>query len=387
MKKKRLVFLAIWILSLVGISFYGGPVTYGFFIVATFLPIVSFAYLFAVYFFFKIYQHIETKYPVSNKKVPYYFTLQNENHFGFVNIKVSYFSDFSVIEGLDENTKYALIPKTGIKKETNLICKYRGEYEVGIDRVRIEDFFGIFSFSYKNPETMHAVVKPNLIHLDEIKNADIENVSAKDTFINAQNKDVMVRDYVAGDDIRHINWKLSAREQNLKVHKMISEEQQGIGLIIDTGRYTKDIKEYLPREDKILATALAFSLYLAGRNIEHSIYWLTSSLNEYSVGNHGSFDAFYEEMSSLYFDEKYTAEALFAAVLKKNDIFSKKTVAFVLQEWSSEAETMAAMLNEQEISVTAYVLTGKSREIEMVKNLSGTKIVPIDIDDELTEVI
>ena len=45
------------------------------------------------------------------------------------------------------------------------------------------------------------------------------------------------------------------------------------------------------------------------------------------------------------------------------------------------------MLNEQEISVTAYVLTGKSREIEMVKNLSGTKIVPIDIDDELTEVI
>lgn len=208
MKRNRLIYAFILILSVVGISFFGGPVSYGFFILTILIPVVSFVYLFSVFLCFKIFQSIETKYPTANKKVPFYFTLQNECFFSFVNIKVSFFSDFSFIQGMDDERSYALVPHSGIRRETSLICKYRGEYEVGIEKVRIEDFLGLYSFVYKNPETVTAVVRPNLIYIDEIKNADINSVSAKESGIDATFKDVIVRDYENGDDIRYVNWKL-----------------------------------------------------------------------------------------------------------------------------------------------------------------------------------
>ena len=54
MKRNRLIFLILWILSLVGISFFGGPVSYGFFTVFTLIPVICLFYLVLVYFFFHI---------------------------------------------------------------------------------------------------------------------------------------------------------------------------------------------------------------------------------------------------------------------------------------------------------------------------------------------
>ena len=88
MLRNRLILAALWIFSLVGISFYGGPLTYGFFAVMTILPIVLLLYLLLVLARFKIYQHLESREIVSNHKIPFYFTLQNEDLFAFSAVRV-----------------------------------------------------------------------------------------------------------------------------------------------------------------------------------------------------------------------------------------------------------------------------------------------------------
>ena len=102
MKRNRIIYAILWVLSLVGISFFGGPVSYGFFTLMTLIPVVSFLYLLFVSFSFRIYQELEGKNLVAGHTVPFYFILKNEFPFGFSGIRVRFFSDLSDILDLDD---------------------------------------------------------------------------------------------------------------------------------------------------------------------------------------------------------------------------------------------------------------------------------------------
>ena len=141
MKRNRLIWFCLWVLSLVGISLKGGAVTYGFFALLTLVPLISALYLLAVYSMFHIYQELEHRYVTVNEPVHYRFALVNEYPLQFAGIRVRFFSSFSSITDLDDETEYELKPHSRIEKETKLICRYRGEYEIGIKAIEIQDFF------------------------------------------------------------------------------------------------------------------------------------------------------------------------------------------------------------------------------------------------------
>ena len=132
MRRNRIIALGLLILSLIAISFYGGPVSYGFFFFMLVTPAVSALYTVVVFFRFRIYQKIATKVAVAETPVTFYYSLQNEEFFSFAGIKTDFFTDYSSLTGLDPDIEYELFPHTGIEKETRLICRYRGAYEVGI---------------------------------------------------------------------------------------------------------------------------------------------------------------------------------------------------------------------------------------------------------------
>jgi uncharacterized protein (DUF58 family) len=164
--RNRFLFLIAWLLSVVGISFYGGVVSYGIFALLTLLPVVSLCYLLCVIATFKIYQEIDSKWVVANHKVPFYLSLVNERLFSYVGIRVRFHSSFSAITGLDDRIEYELPPKSGIWKQTEIICRYRGEYEVGIKKIEVQDYFRLFRLSYFNKEPIKAVVRPEYQNLD-----------------------------------------------------------------------------------------------------------------------------------------------------------------------------------------------------------------------------
>ncbi|MBQ3842770.1 MAG: hypothetical protein II820_08775, partial [Ruminiclostridium sp.] len=78
MRRNRIIWFCLWVLSLVGISLKGGAVTYGFFAVLTLVPVFSGLYLFAVYMLFHIYQNLEQRFVTVNEPVRYRFALVNE---------------------------------------------------------------------------------------------------------------------------------------------------------------------------------------------------------------------------------------------------------------------------------------------------------------------
>ena len=170
--RNRIIWFLLWILSVIGISLRGGAVTYGFFAVLTLIPVVCAVYLIAVLNLFHIYQELDQRFVTVNEPVHYRFALVNECPLIFAGIRVRFFTSLSSITDLDDETEYELAPNSRIEKETRLICRYRGEYKVGIKEIEIQDFLRLFRIRYKNRDCMRAFVKPQLVTTDNL--GDIE---------------------------------------------------------------------------------------------------------------------------------------------------------------------------------------------------------------------
>ena len=351
MRRNRIILLLLWILSLIAISFYGGAVSYGFFIVLTLIPVISLLYLTLVILQFRIYQRLEGKAVIANRTSDFYFTLQNEGLMAFAGIRVLFYSTFSSIAGLSDETEYELLPKTGIRRQTKVVCKYRGEYDIGIKKIVARDFFRLFTITYHNREPLRVMVKPNIVQVAQLKSAAHVLSAARESHANRHEPDVLVRDYVSGDDIRFMHWNATAASGKLMVRERIGEQQQGIAVILNPKRQNHNIEDYLPVENKMLETVLALTLYFCKANIPVSVYCMTGISH---VSEQRQFDVFYEQMAGFAFDERKEAAALYEQVIQSGEIFTKKSAFLVTHTFGEAEERFVSELSKGQLVTMIY---------------------------------
>ncbi len=356
MRINRIIALLLFIISLIVISFKGGPAAYGFFFFTVFVPLVSLIYTFIVYSRFRIYQEIGTRSVTAGNATPFYFTLQNEDLFSHAGIRVHFFSDFSEIYDLDENTEYELFPRSGIKKETVLVCKYRGEYEVGIKSVTITDYLRLFSLTFRNKETLKATVMPRI---DIIENPDIdETLKASGSNQKAmQVPDIPVRDYVPGDDIRLINWKATARSGKPSVRTFSGENSSSVCIIMDPVRYDDDPALYLPLENKILETVIALAYYYSSKGIRVNVFSYKEKITKYDFGDISGFLDSYRALSAFSFRNSKENDRLYRECSENRDILSASSHILVLHKWTPGAGMLSDILSKYSSSPVLLMVT------------------------------
>ena len=377
--------MVLWILSLIGISIRGGQITYGIFFLLTMIPVISLVYILAVILLFKIYQSLKGRGLVCNQPAVFHFILQNESPVLFASVRVRFYSSFSSISGLDDKTEYELHPYSGIRRETSLVCKYRGEYEVGIKTIEVSDFFRLFTVSYRNREPLKVRVRPNIIRLAELKSSDVILRAVRDSKVNPSEPDVLMREYIAGDDPRLINWKATGTLGKPMVRERIGEVQEGIGILLDPQRYGEEKEQYLPIENKMLETVIALNLYLSSRGIPTETWIWQDAIETYRIERNSGFEAFYEQMVSYRFDPDHKAGRFFEEVMKNSRLFNKKAVFLVIHEWNGEAERIAGELSRNNVAAVVYVVSDD--EIAPDVTISRTRVVKVPTEADLTEVL
>lgn len=389
MKRNRLILLGIWILSLVGISLKGGPVTYGFFAVATLVPVVLLIYLFVVFWQVKIYQKMDGRSQVCDQNTHFYFTLQNESILVFSCIRVTFFSNYSKITGLSSDTEYELIPHTGIELKTGLVCKYRGCYEVGVKNIIVTDFWNVFSLSFKNRSTLSAVVYPKVVHLNRINSSVISDTCARESTSNKNEADVFTREYVMGDDVRFMQWKASARTGKLMVREKIGEEQPGVAVIMDSCRYGKEPEEYLPVENKLLELNLALSCYLLTRNIPVNGYYMhLGKIAVSRMGNLNAFDLFYSEMCEFSFNSTNENRLLAENLRVMNELHNNHMIIMIIHKWSTELQQLALSYADDSIPVAVYLVSDEADALpEKTVKHRNIEFMQVRTDADLMEVL
>ncbi len=385
MLRNRLIAIALLILSIVAISFYGGPVTYGFFFLCVLVPAVSAGYCFLVYLRHRIYQVIVTKNVVVGSPTDYYFTLQNEDFYSFAGVKVEFFSDYSYISELNENNEYELPPQLGLKKETVLVCKYRGEYDVGIRNIIVQDYLRLFSFNFKNKENLRAIVMPRLEILETLRHPYSPDVY-KDSRINPTEQDVLVREYIPGDDIRNINWKISAHMGKPYVRTKTGLENPSIAIIMDSCRFGKDMEDFLPLENKVLETTIAVVYYYLSKGINASVFTYEGAPKKYSLQGMASFEDFYAAMGAFAFKEENTSDKLFKSVWGAN-ITSCSMAYMIIHELDEKALVQIEELNKNGLPVTVYHISDDEKKLKDADFGKNTEYTHIGYEDKLKEVL
>lgn len=384
MRKNRIIWFCLWVLSLVGISFRGGAVTYGFFIALTLVPPVSLLYLLAVYAMFHIYQEPERRFVTVNEPVRYRFALVNECPLQFVSIRVRFFSSFSSITDLDDETEYELRPHTRIEKETRLICKYRGEYEIGIREIEIQDYFRLFRIRYRNKECIHAVVKPQLIMTDTL--GDIALCDAvRDSARSKSEPDVLARAYVSGDDRRLISWKQSARTGSLMTRILTGSDHQEIAVITDTFRQGREQADFLPAENRVLEVTLAIAYYLSRSRICAAAYHLGAAFTRLTVEDTRKFEEFYEAVSEIRFSSLYSHRLLRESVMHRNDLPESAMVFLILSSWDADTDALLRELDRRNLQTVICFVGENTSEMPDLSDLKNSSLIPISPFREFTK--
>lgn len=388
MRTRRAVFGVSWLLSLVAISFYGGTVSYGLFFALTLLPFLSLFYIVCVWFRYKVYQEIGSRNIVSGQSVPYYFVLQNEDKFAFAAIGISFFSDFSYIEELPDETEYELLPGEKYKYETSFVCRYRGEYEVGIREVTISDFFRLFRIRCEVKETKKVIVAPRLIRLHELKSvSDVSAMMRREVLKQEAEPDIVTREYVYGDMLKQIHWKATAREQKLMSRRLIGEEKEGVLIFFDTHRYDENPRRYLPLENCLLETVLALGFFLSEKSIPVVLYCSQEKWKKNRLNGIGDFGDFYELTGELEFDRAQDTKGRIRYLLDRGTALDKRVVFFVLQKMDIEILEMTRRISENGVIVVFYVITEEDMEDLRAMGDGNRRIIAVTPQDKLEEVL
>ncbi len=378
MKRKQLLILTILLIAaLTGISFYGGPVTYIFLMLVVLVPLSCIVYIFLVIYSLKIYQRSDGRTMVCSTPSDFYITLNNESFFSFSSIRIKFYSSFSTVTGIDEDAEYELAPHSSITRASKLVCRYRGEYKVGIKELTIRDFLGLFTVTFPIKEPLEVIVAPAMIELDSLR-LDTEFTGAgKDSFMNPTDADITVREYIPGDDVRLIHHKASAVMQKLMVRERTGVEKTGIAIIMESGRYSDAPEDYLPLENRVIESALALALYYTKKTIPVDVIYRSRTLIREAVRSHADYERLYSAMRSYSFGDEHNMPALLDELCQSGAASGYRMLIFILGSESTDVFDLAERMNVSDIPAVIYSAAKEPDEDTALPAQPGATLIRI----------
>jgi uncharacterized protein (DUF58 family) len=120
----------------------------------------------------------------------------------------------------------------------------RGEYEFGVIRVYVKSALGLVSRRYNFEQAEVLPVYPSFLQMRKYELMAISNrlneIGIKKVRRLGNSMEFeQIKNYVAGDDYRTVNWKASARQGSLMVNNYTDEKSQQVYCIIDKSRVMK----------------------------------------------------------------------------------------------------------------------------------------------------
>jgi uncharacterized protein (DUF58 family) len=148
-----------------------------------------------------------------------------------------------------------------------------GVYHAGIRRFELFDPMGLFHVSLPVAENSFPVsVLPHVVEINSMHFANenrAETMRSPKRSIEGEGMDYSgVRDYVAGDPIKQIHWKLSAHMGDYMTKIMEMQTNTGISIILDTTSSPYTGEEVLTVYDAIIESGLSAARYAARRGLD-----------------------------------------------------------------------------------------------------------------------
>lgn len=208
------------------------------------------------------------------------FTVKVKNRFFLVYPKIElYFYISDLFGGEDTVTKsvITLSPKEKRQFDFSVRFDHIGIYSAGLKRMKLYDLLNLFTHEIKNPREYQVNVAPKIF---DITNLQVSN----QTMVESQKMMVPtvidgsdyagVREYVWGDPIKTIHWKLSARTESYMTKQFESYGVAGISIIMDFLAPQYPAETMMSLFDSVVETGLSIAEYAEENGMEYEILYV-----------------------------------------------------------------------------------------------------------------
>ena len=207
------------------------------FVFLLFVPLLSFIYIAVARAGIKVYTECDNTRAEKGQTVGYEIRIINETPlpFPFVETIVTLPSDNAVV-CLDKLMRITLLPMGCHDIVSNVSFPLRGSYDIGVKYLYVNDLFGLFRTEMKLELHRTVIVYPRSIVMAEDSgrsDTDIPTPVTKRTASPEQAEPADIRDYIPGDSMKNIHWKLSSKSEELQVKNFASNTDKHTYILCD----------------------------------------------------------------------------------------------------------------------------------------------------------
>ncbi len=144
-----------------------------------------------------------------------------------------------------------------------------------------------------------------------------------------------VREYQQGDDVRIIDWKVSARMGHLFVKKYIEERELRIILLVD-GSYSQRFGTVRMKNEIAAEIAAALSLTAVNNNDKVGLIIFSNRIEKYIPPKKGRKNVLRMIREILYFNSEHKQTDIKFALEYLNQVTKKRSIVFLISDFLDE---------------------------------------------------
>ncbi len=243
-----------------------------------------------------------------------------------------------------------------VSADSGRICVY-------FRSVKLYDLIGLFSFTVKVNKFAEAVVSPVLydgisMRMDRNKSSSVFGETVLPKKGNDVSEVFNVRDYVAGDSLNAVHWKLSGKFGTLKSKEFGCTDENRILILVDLSRKKSKTAATDRQLNTVLDVAVTVSDSLIRQGYAHSVGWVEEGVFGCTEVSNGESSV---DMVSKLMSMKVSAEnteGLF--FLSRSAEFTAFTKLIIVSALLEEVEVR----KYHNLDITAVSVSNRDGEIE-----------------------
>lgn len=206
------------------------------------VPIVSIAYVLIGKALIRIYVGSDISKVEKLQPVEYEMRIINASPFAYPFIEaIISVPEEDGVRCTEQSMTLSLAPMGSYIVNHSTSFKYRGTYEIGVRCLYISDFLGLFSIRLDVDIYNNVLVFPRKLGMNmkmTTSATDIPNDSAKLVFSTEKAEVSNIREYIPGDSLKSIHWKLSSKiwDGGLMVKEFNTNTSQSVYMLCDFSR-------------------------------------------------------------------------------------------------------------------------------------------------------
>lgn len=372
MFKNRLSYLFVLVCALTYLYFTGDRLASLLVYSLLLFPALSLLCLLLSLPFLRVTHSLSGEYVAKGERFVLLAEIRNRGPFYLPSVQPVFYQNEVCYEQAFTCDSFALFP--GGKRELMLEnrCLYAGEFETGVQSLRLTDFCGLFSMTLKKPPLAlyscpkSAPVQQPVFGMDQRTDAEGS--------LHQQREDLSeiygVREYREGDAPKRIHWKLTARTGELLVRQYNRMTESGCFILPDPRRLPVQDFQRILMQDKLLDCAASLAAACLAARMSAKLVINRETLESVEINSEDALALAVRQLAGL----KFSPELRLSDVLALFRDRLGKGVSVVLIAFSMDAALCGQMLDlrEQGSELLLYLL--EEADAEILRRLSDAGI-------------